>query len=96
MGSLTVALGVYGPELFSTHHRAKANGTIVTIGVLGSVCGLLLVGWLHNYFGAYGPAFAVVTLGPFLAAWLVISRYPETARKALEELNPDDANLEDV
>ncbi|MGE4566999.1 MAG: MFS transporter [Acidimicrobiales bacterium] len=96
VGSLTVALGVYGPELFSTHHRAKANGTIVTIGVLGSVCGLLLVGWLHNYFGAYGPAFAVVTLGPFLAAWLVISRYPETARKALEELNPDDANLEDV
>ena len=70
LGSLTVALGVYGPELFSTRHRARANGLIVTLGVAGSATGLLVVGMLADRFGSYGPAFTVVAIGPVLAAVL--------------------------
>ena len=90
LGSLTVALGVYGPELFSTRSRARANGLIVTLGVAGSATGLLVVGVLADRFGSYGPAFLVVAVGPVLAAVLVLRWFPETARVELEDLNPGD------
>ena len=90
LGSLTVALGVYGPELFSTANRARANGLIVALGVAGSATGLLLVGALSDRFGDYGPAFLVVAIGPLLAAVLVLRWFPETARVELETLNPGD------
>ena len=93
LGSLTVALGVYGPELFSTRNRARANGLVVTLGVAGSATGLLLVGMLSDRFGSYGPAFTVVAIGPVLAAVLVLGWFPETARVELETLNPGDASL---
>ena len=92
LGSLTVALGVYGPELFSTRHRARANGLIVTLGVAGSATGLLVVGMLADRFGSYGPAFTVVAVGPVLAAVLVLRWFPETARVELEVLNPGDVD----
>ena len=91
IGSLPVALGVYGPELFSTRTRARANGLVVTLGVAGSATGLLLVGVLSDRFGSYGPAFTVVAVGPVLAAVLVLRWFPETARVELETLNPGDA-----
>ena len=90
LGSLTVALGVYGPELFSTRNRARANGLIVTLGVVGSATGLLVVGVLADRFDSYGPAFLVVAAGPVLAAVLVLRWFPETARVELEDLNPGD------
>ena len=93
VGSLTVAMGVYGPELFSTRHRARANGLIVTLGVTGSASGLLLVGFLSDHFDNYGHAFAIVAIGPLLAAVLVLWRFPETARVELEDLNPGDARI---
>ncbi len=43
MGAMVVpALGVYGPELFPTSLRGKANGIITIVGVAGSVLGLLV------------------------------------------------------
>ena len=94
VGSLTVALGVYGPELFSTRHRARANGLIVTLGVTGSAFGLLLVGFLSDHFDNYGHAFAIAAIGPLLAAGLVLWRFPETARVELEDLNPGDTRID--
>ena len=96
IGSLTVALGVYGPELFSTRNRARANGLIVTLGVAGSATGLIIVGMLSDRFGSYGPAFLVVAVGPVLAAALVLGWFPETARVELEALNPGDAPPEEI
>ena len=96
IGSLTVALGVYGPELFSTRNRARANGLIVTLGVAGSATGLIIVGMLSDRFGSYGPAFLVVAVGPVLAAALVLGWFPETARVELETLNPGDAPPEEI
>ena len=91
IGGLGVpALSVYGPELFPTSLRTKANVVITTLGVGGSVVGLLLAGRLAERW-SLGPAVAVLGLSPALVALLLIPRYPETAHRELEELNPEDA-----
>ncbi|MEX2293619.1 MAG: MFS transporter [Acidimicrobiales bacterium] len=91
IGAATVpALGVYGPELFPTSLRGRANGIIGVLGVAGSVTGLLLVGYLSDRWSGLGPALAVMSVGPALMAVLVLVAYPETAHRELEELNPED------
>lgn len=85
------ALGVYGPELFPTTGRGRANGLITLVGVVGSSVGLLAVGRLSDHLGGLGPAIAVLAVGPLLLAVLVLTRYPETAHRELEDLNPSDA-----
>lgn len=91
VGAATVpALGVYGPELFPTSLRGRANGIISVLGVAGSVVGLLLAGVLAERWDGLGPALAVLSVGPLLMAVLVLTAYPETAHRELEELNPED------
>jgi MFS family permease len=91
VGAATVpALGVYGPELFPTALRGRANGIISILGVAGSVVGLLVAGFLSDRWGGFGPALAVLSVGPALMALLVLVAYPETARRELEDLNPED------
>lgn len=64
---------------------------ITAAGVMGSVTGLLLVGNLADRFG-FGAAIGHGRPpGPILVAVLVLTRYPETAQRELEELNPTDA-----
>lgn len=89
-GLVVPTLVVYGPELFPTRLRGRANGVITTCGVGGSVVGLLTAGQLSERLDAFGPAMAVVAVGPLLAAVLVITRFPETAQRELEDLNPTD------
>ena len=89
-GASLPALGVYGPELFPTGVRAKANGVLVVAGVLGSSAGLLAAGALSDSLGSLGRALAVLAIGPALLAVLVVTRYPETARLELEDINPED------
>lgn len=89
-GGLAVpALAVYGPELFPTSLRTKANVVITILGVCGSVVGLLLAGALSDRW-SLGPAIAVLAVAPLLATLLLLPRYPETAHRELEELNPED------
>ncbi len=91
VGAATVpALGVYGPELFPTSLRGRANGIIAVLGVAGSVIGLLVAGFLSERWDGLGPALAVLSVGPALMAVLVLVAYPETAHRELEELNPED------
>ena len=84
------ALGVYGPELFATTARGRANGLITVLGVLGSALGLIVVGTLSDRAGGIGAAMPVVAIGPALLAVLIVVAYPETAHHSLEELNPED------
>jgi MFS family permease len=81
---------VYGPELFTTRARGRANGVVTLAGVIGSVVGLLIAGRLGDQWGL-GKALAVLAVGPLLLAVLVIRRFPETAHLELEQLNPEDA-----
>jgi MFS family permease len=90
-GAMVVpALGVYGPELFPTSLRGRANGIIAILGVSGSVLGLLTAGWLSERWDGLGPALALLSVGPLVMAALVLVAYPETARRELEDLNPED------
>ncbi|MGQ0744822.1 MAG: MFS transporter [Acidimicrobiales bacterium] len=84
------ALGVYGPELFPTSMRGKANGLISAVGLLGSAAGLVLAGALADSYGRIGPAMATLGAAPLLLAVLVLVAYPETAGTELEDLNPED------
>lgn len=84
------ALGVYGPELFPTTSRGRTNGVISAVGVVGSSIGLLLAGSLSDRFGTFGPAMALLALGPAVLAVLIVTAYPETAHLELEEINPED------
>lgn len=91
LGGLAVpALAVYGPELFGTHDRGRANGLVVTVGVVGSAVGLVFVGQLSDRWGEIGPALLILAAGPMFVAWLVLRHYPETAGLELEEINPED------
>ncbi len=84
------ALGVYGPELFPTSLRGRANGIVAVCSLGGSAAGLVLAGALGDHFGRLGPAMTLLALGPLLVAVLVLAAYPETAGRELEELNPED------
>ena len=93
LAGLTVpAMRVYGPELFPTRLRARANGITTLVGVTGSVVGVLIAGTVGDRVGL-GPPIALLALAPIAVAVLVITVYPETANRTLEELNPRDARL---
>ncbi|MEZ5178544.1 MAG: MFS transporter [Acidimicrobiales bacterium] len=85
------ALAVYGPELFPTALRGKANGYISVAGVAGSAVGLVAAGRLADRYGELGPGLAMLAVGPLVVAALVMAFYPETAHLELEDLNPEDA-----
>ncbi|CAN5241790.1 hypothetical protein BH20ACT3_BH20ACT3_09590 [soil metagenome] len=85
------ALAVYGPELFPTSLRGRANGYLSVAGVLGSGAGLAIAGRLADHYGRFGPGIALLGVGPLIVAALVLGFYPETAHLELEELNPEDA-----
>jgi MFS family permease len=84
------ALGVYGPELFPTGLRGRANGLVAVSSLVGSAAGLVLCGVLSDNFGRIAPAMSILAVGPLLLAVLVVAAYPETAGKELEDLNPED------
>ena len=90
-GAAVPAIAVYGPELFPTALRGRANGILQTAAVVGSSAGLLIVGHLVDRWGHMSSAMSVVLVGPVLVAVLLAFAYPETAHRTLEEVNPEDA-----
>lgn len=91
--AVTPALAVYGPELFTTARRGAANGLLTAAGRLGAIIGLLIVGVLSQWLNRFGPAFAVLAIGPAALVALIFFKLPETAHRSLEDLNPSDAPL---
>jgi MFS family permease len=94
IGSAAVpALGVYGPELFPTSLRGRVGGLLAITALVGSAVGLVVGGAVADTPGGLAGALVPLALGPLLVAALVLVAYPETARRELEELNPEDAGL---
>ncbi len=91
IGSMAApALGVYGAELFGTARRGRANGIVSLVGLTGSAVGLLAVGDLSERLDSFAAAFAVIGIAPLIVVALVLTLFPETARRSLEEINPGD------
>jgi MFS family permease len=92
-GATLPALGVYGPELFPTSLRGRANGLIRMVTVTGASVGLLAAGFLSDELGGLGRALPLLAVGPALVVVLVLTLFPETANRELEDLNPEDPRL---
>ena len=88
--ALVPALSVYGPELFPTSLRGRANGIINTVATVGSVIGLVLAGFLIDELDSFGLALGLLAVGPLAMAAVVLAFFPETAWRELEDLNPED------
>ena len=83
------ALAVYRTELFPTGNRGLAGGVVTAAALLGGGVGLLIAGaWLK--VASYVVVMSVLATGSVIVAILVLSTYPETAHRELEELNPED------
>jgi MFS family permease len=95
-GLVVPAMGVYRPELFPTSLRGKSAGAIDAITLAGSATGLVLVGQLADWWGNFARPIALVSLASLTVAVLVVTRYPETARRSLEDLNPEDRGTASV
>jgi MFS family permease len=88
--ALVPTITVYGPELFPTSLRGRANGLVSMTAMGGSVVGLVAAGRLHESLGSFGSALGVLAVAPLLMAAIVLALFPETARRELEDLNPED------
>ncbi len=83
------AFAVYRTEMFPTGNRGRAAGLITTAALVGGSIGLLVVGRLLDRGWSYGSAIGLMALGEVVAIVIVLTRYPETAHKDLDELNPE-------
>ena len=91
------AFAVYRAELFPTGNRGRAAGLITAAALLGGSLGLIGVGQLLDSGWSYGRALALMALGELVAVAIIMARYPETAHKDLDELNPEpDTPLDDA
>ena len=90
------ALGVYGPELFRTSGRGRANGGLQVAGVVGAGVGLVAAGRLSALYDGLPWAMATLAIAPALVVLLILLFYPETAHRELEDLNPGDTPPDDA
>ncbi|MCU1367361.1 MAG: putative major facilitator superfamily transporter [Ilumatobacteraceae bacterium] len=89
------AFAVYRTELFPTGNRGRAAGLVTAAALIGGSLGLLLVGHLLDTGWSYGRAMGLVAIGELIAVINVGTRFPETAHKDHDELNPEPAVLTD-
>jgi MFS family permease len=87
------AIAVYRAELFPTGNRGRAAGLLTASALIGGIAGLLLVGQLLDRGQSYGQVIGLVSLGQVVVVVMVLTRFPETAHRELEDLNPEDPAL---
>ena len=85
------AISVFGPELFPTSLRGRANGIVSMAAMGGSVVGLVAAGLLDEGLGSFGQAMGLLAVAPLLMAVVILAFFPETAGRELEDINPEDA-----
>ncbi len=88
--AMVPAITVFGPELFPTSLRGRANGIVSMAAMGGSVVGLVAAGRLEESLGSFGRTMSLLAIAPVIMAVLVLAFFPETARRELEDINPED------
>ncbi len=94
MNAAVPALRGYSTELFPTRARGRVGGMLDVVGVAGSAVGLVIVGSLAVRWDDLGSGIGVMIFGPMMAVAIILALFPETANHELEQLNPDDPELE--
>lgn len=84
------SLAVYRTELFPTSNRGRAAYFILASALIGGSISLLLTGALLDAGWSYGTVMLALVIGPVLVSIIVLTTYPETAHRELEDLNPED------
>jgi MFS family permease len=75
--------------MFPTGNRGRAAGLITAAALIGGSFGLLASGQLLDNGWSYGKTMALMAVGEVIAVAIILARYPETAHKDLDELNPE-------
>ena len=83
------ALGVYRGEMFPTAHRSAGAATVTACGLIGGSLGLIAAGQLLARGWSYGEVMATLALAPSLVMVLVLTKFPETVHRELEDITPD-------
>jgi MFS family permease len=94
LGLAYPAMAVFRSELFPTAKRNVASAIITTASLIGGSFGLIGAGLLLDRDVSYATVMMGLAMGPVLVAVLVFLKYPETAHRKLEELNPEDSLLQ--
>lgn len=84
------SLAVYRTELFPTANRGRAAYFILASALIGGSISLLVTGALLDAGLSYGTVMLSLVAGPVIVALIVLTTYPETAHRELEDLNPED------
>lgn len=84
------ALAVYRRELFPTGSRGRVNGVLVAVALVGGSVGLVATGWLLERGWTYAQVMGSLALASILAGVIIALGYPETSRRELEDINPED------
>ena len=84
------AFAVYRTELFPTARRGQVGGFVAALSLAGGSIGLLGAGRLLDQGWSYSQVMTFLAAGQIIAALVALTTYPETAHRALEELNPED------
>lgn len=83
------ALGVYRGEMFPTAHRSAGAATVTACGLIGGSLGLIAAGQLLARGWSYGEVMAALALAPLLVMVIVLTKFPETVHRELEDITPD-------
>ena len=85
-----VTLSTYSVELFPTSMRSSASGATNLMSVVGAIVGLLGVSALFRFAGSNWNAILMVAGFSLLVPPAIYFFFPETARRKLEEIAPED------
>jgi MFS family permease len=83
------ALGVYRGEMFPTAHRSAGAAMVTACGLIGGSLGLIAAGQLLERGWSYGEVMAALALAPISVMVIVLTKFPETVHRELEDITPD-------
>ena len=84
-----VSLAAMGKELFPTSYRSTVAGFVAMVAAAGGVFGLWAHGRLVGVIDDQWTAVSVLALLGLLAPFIVLAALPETNRRLLEEISPE-------
>jgi MFS family permease len=91
-----VTLSAYRTELFPTSMRSSAGGATNIASVAGGIVGLSTVSALYSVVGNTWTAILIVASLTLVTPALIWFLFPETARRRLDDIAPDETEANDA